>query len=67
VAAGMARIRATYIIPAFFIGKFISDATALSMGKYASENLDSIRSDIFSWKSIVGLLGSFFCFVRFYS
>ena len=59
VAAGMARIRAIYIIPAFFIGKFISDATALSMGKYASENIDSIRSDIFSWKSIVGLLGSF--------
>ena len=58
VAAAMARIRSLYIIPAFFIGKFASDTVALSMGKYASENLDKIKADIFSWQSAVGLAGS---------
>ncbi|CAN5388983.1 hypothetical protein BH10BAC1_BH10BAC1_10290 [soil metagenome] len=58
VAGGMARIGPLYIIPAFFIGKFTSDSIALSMGKFASENMDKIKSDIFSWQSIVGLAGS---------
>lgn len=55
VAGGMARIKPLYIIPAFFIGKFTSDTMALSMGKYASENLDQLKSDLFSWQSFVGL------------
>lgn len=58
VAGGMARIKSLYIIPAFFIGKFTSDTVALSMGKYASENLDKLKSDLLSWQSLVGLLGS---------
>lgn len=58
VAGGIARIKPLYIIPAFFVGKFTSDATALSMGKYASENVDKIKSDIFSWQSISGLTAS---------
>jgi membrane protein DedA with SNARE-associated domain len=58
VAAGMARIKPLYIIPAFFVGKFTSDATALYMGKYASENVSKIKSNIFSWQSIGGLTGS---------
>ena len=60
VAAGMASIKPLYIIPAFFIGKFTSDAFALSMGKYASDNLDSIMSNILSWQSISGLTASLF-------
>ncbi len=58
VAGGMARIKPLYIIPAFFIGKFTSDTIALSMGKYASENIDKIKSDLLSWQSICGLIGS---------
>ncbi len=58
VAGGMAKVKPLYIIPAFFIGKFTSDTIALSMGKYASENIDKIKSDLFSWQSIVGLTGS---------
>jgi membrane protein YqaA with SNARE-associated domain len=58
VAAGMARVQSLYIIPAFFIGKFTSDTVALSMGKYASENLDKIKADIYSWQSVAGLTGS---------
>ncbi|MEO5571533.1 MAG: hypothetical protein ABIT08_10665 [Bacteroidia bacterium] len=58
VAGGMARVSPLYIIPAFFIGKFTSDAIALSMGKYASENIDSLKSNILSWQSISGLIFS---------
>ena len=59
VAGGIAMIRPLYIIPAFFIGKFTSDAIALSMGKYASENIEKIKSDLLSWQSICGFAGSF--------
>lgn len=58
VAGGMAKIKPLYIIPAFFVGKFTSDTIALSMGKYATENIDQIESGLFSWQSITGLLGS---------
>lgn len=55
LAAGMSRIGPLYIIPAFFVGKFTSDTLALSMGKYASENVGSLKSHIISWQSFVGL------------
>lgn len=58
VAAGMAKVKPLYIIPAFFIGKFTSDTIAISMGKYASENIDKLKSDLLSWQSICGLLAS---------
>jgi membrane protein DedA with SNARE-associated domain len=58
VAGGMAKLKPLYIVPAFFIGKFTSDTIAVSMGKYASENLDKLREDLFSWQTICGLLGS---------
>ena len=59
VAGGIAKIKPLYIIPAFFIGKFTSDTMAVLMGKYASENLDEIKADLFSWQSISGLIISF--------
>ena len=55
VAAGMSRIGPLYIIPAFFIGKFTSDTVALSMGKFASQNINSLKENIFSWQSITGI------------
>ena len=58
VAGGVARVKPLYIIPAFFIGKFTSDTIALSMGKYASENLESLKQNLYSWQSITGLIGS---------
>lgn len=53
LAAGMSRLNAKYIIPAFFIGKFTSDALALLAGKYASESIDLIMDNLLSWKSIL--------------
>ena len=58
VAAGMSKIGPLYIIPAFFIGKFTSDSIALNMGKFASENVKSLKDNIISWQSISGLIFS---------
>ncbi len=52
LAAGMAKIKPIYIIPAFFVGKFTSDTLAVFFGKYAVENFDSIMHSALSWKSI---------------
>lgn len=56
LAAGMARLGAFYIIPAFTIGKFISDAATVLVGRYATENAEELLSGIISWRSITGLL-----------
>ena len=55
LAAGMARIRPLYIIPAFFVGKLASDSVAVAMGNYASQNLGNLRATVLSWQSIAGL------------
>lgn len=53
-AAGCARIKTIYILPAFFIGKFISDAVMVIAGDYVTRNIDSIMSGLLSWKIIAG-------------
>ena len=53
LAGGMAKIKPLYIIPAFFIGKFTSDAISVHLGKYAAEHTHSLMQDAFSWKSII--------------
>jgi membrane protein YqaA with SNARE-associated domain len=56
LAAGMARIKPLYIIPAFFIGKFISDSVTVHIGKYASNHANNIMHQALSWKSIASLV-----------
>ena len=55
LGAGISKIKPLYIIPAFIIGKLTSDTAALLLGKYASENIESIIDNTFSWQSIAGL------------
>lgn len=55
VAAGIAKIKPIYIIPAFFIGKFISDTVLVHLGKYGTENAESILLGAISWESISSL------------
>ncbi len=55
IAGGMAKMRPYFIIPAFFVGKFISDSIAVLGGKYAAENTPSILEGAVSWKSILGI------------
>lgn len=56
LASGMARVNASYVIPAFFVGKFTSDAITVHLGKYASENVESIVKSGFSWPSVISLV-----------
>ncbi len=56
IAGGMAKMKPYYIIPAFFVGKFISDTIAVLMGKYAAENTQQLLHGMINWKSIVGLM-----------
>jgi len=56
LAGGMARIKPLYIIPAFFIGKFTSDAITVHLGKYAAENVTNIMESALSLKSIASLV-----------
>jgi len=55
LAGGIAKIRPMYIIPAFFVGKFTSDAITVNLGKYASEHVDTLF-DTVSWESIASLI-----------
>jgi membrane protein YqaA with SNARE-associated domain len=56
IAGGMARVRALYIIPAFTIGKFTSDAISVHLGSYASENVIRFIERGITWHSIAGLV-----------
>jgi len=56
LAGGMARIKPLYIIPAFFIGKFTSDAITVHLGKYAADNVTNILESAFSFQSIASLV-----------
>jgi membrane protein YqaA with SNARE-associated domain len=56
LAAGMAKIKPLYIIPAFFIGKFTSDSITVHVGRYASEHAKNIMEEALSWKSITSLV-----------
>lgn len=56
IAGGMAKMKPYFIIPAFFVGKFISDTLAVFIGMYAAENTPSIIEGAISWKSISGLV-----------
>ena len=59
VAGGVAKMKPVYIIPAFFVGKFTSDSIAVFMGKFATENTESLLHGMLSWKSVAGLLVGF--------
>lgn len=55
-AAGMARVRAIYLLPAFFVGKFISDMVMVLTGDYAARNAQELSQGLYSWQSIVGTM-----------
>jgi membrane protein YqaA with SNARE-associated domain len=56
LAGGMAKIKPLYIIPAFFVGKFTSDAIVIHLGKYTSENVQVILEGMVSWKTVTSLI-----------
>jgi len=67
LGGGISKIKPLYIIAPFLIGKFTSDSIALHLGKFASENQQSIIDNIFSWQSIASFaLGFVMLFCLFF-
>lgn len=60
LGAGIAKLKPLYIIPAFFIGKFISDSITVHLGKYASDNAGNLMKEALSPKSVIGLTAGLF-------
>lgn len=55
LAGGIAKIKPINIIPAFFVGKFISDAIVVYFGQLAYDYSNDILAGIISWKSMLSL------------
>ena len=53
-AAGVARMRTLTLIPAFFVGKFCSDAIMVVTGDYVAHNVVNIMQGLLSWKTLMG-------------
>ena len=52
-AAGMARMKPMQIIPAFFVGKFISDTVMVMAGDYVAQNSKTIFKGLLSWQNFL--------------
>ena len=59
LGAGISKLNPLYIIPAFFIGRLITNTFALHVGVYAKETIDTIIHNTFSWQSIMSIILSF--------
>ena len=55
MAAGVAKVKPSYMLPPFFCGKFLSDAIMILTGLYAANNFKNIVNGIYSTKAIVML------------
>ena len=53
-AAGISRIKTIYIMPAFFIGKFLIDGFMVYTGNYIAGNAQEMISGMITWKSLLG-------------
>lgn len=56
IAGGMARLHPLQIIPAFTLGKLISDTVAVLVGKAAVSDAGGLFEGMFTWKSVGGLV-----------
>ena len=55
IAAGVAKLKAVHIVPAFLVGKFTSDTIAVLTGNYAAKNTNDLLEGLVSVESIGGL------------
>jgi membrane protein YqaA with SNARE-associated domain len=56
VTAGIARLRPLHIIPAFMVGKFVSDALAVHMGHFVITNSRNLATWNLSPETLFGLV-----------
>lgn len=55
-AAGCSRIKTIRLLPAFFVGKFISDAIMVFTGDYVAYNIDGLIHGALSWNVLIGAI-----------
>jgi len=55
-AAGIARVKPWYILPAFFCGRLITDGVMVYTGKYAAGNVSGLLQGQLSIKSMLTLI-----------
>jgi membrane protein YqaA with SNARE-associated domain len=55
-AAGIAKIKAIYIVPTFLVGKFLSDLVMVFTGDYVANNTASFLKGFLNWKSLSGIV-----------
>jgi membrane protein YqaA with SNARE-associated domain len=55
-AAGIAKIKAIYIVPTFLVGKFLSDLLMVITGDYVANNTASFLKGFLTWKSLSGIV-----------
>lgn len=56
-AAGMAKIKPRHVLPAFFVGKFLSDMGMVLIGRSTADNIQNLLYGDYFRKSIMGALG----------
>ncbi|MEO8174196.1 MAG: hypothetical protein ABI581_13975 [Sediminibacterium sp.] len=55
-AAGIAKVRSINILPAFFVGKFLSDMAMVITGKYMVTNREQLTEILLTWDHIALIL-----------
>jgi membrane protein DedA with SNARE-associated domain len=55
IAAGIAKLKPSYILPAFTVAKLISNAIFVMIGDYAAKNTNDVLHGVISPKSIIML------------
>ena len=65
-ATGVAGIRPFNIMPAFFVGKFISDAVMVLTGDYVAKNVTTLAEGFLTWQNILGTLIGLFIISLFF-
>jgi uncharacterized membrane protein YdjX (TVP38/TMEM64 family) len=50
MALGMSKVNVLKVMPAFLVGKFISDTYMVYTGKIAAENVSQMMNGFFTWK-----------------
>lgn len=67
LGAGVSKIKPLYILPAFFIGRLVTNSLAVHMGSFAEDNIQTIIQDSFSLKSLVGIVISVLFFLAMFT
>lgn len=65
-ASGVAGIRPLHIMPAFFVGKFTSDAAMVLTGNYVAANISSMANGFLNWQSLAGTILGLFVICMFF-